>query len=129
MMSSHVGIFVMIIVLALNNINACIPTRNIDETSIIPLTTTPLPTRPPPCTTCPTPVQVEDDVCKQLTITPCDENNRLIYDCGPGCFLSTQNDPTDAFIPRENPVDVICDSSGSYFIGTPADQIRTVKCD
>uniref|UniRef100_A0A914PCL3 Uncharacterized protein n=1 Tax=Panagrolaimus davidi TaxID=227884 RepID=A0A914PCL3_9BILA len=126
-MMSNFGIFVMLILLPFNY--ACIPTRNIDETSIIPITTLP-PPPPPPCSSCPTPVQIVVDQCRELTITPCDENNRLIYDCGLACLLYTQNEPTDVFIDRGNlPVDVICDNAGNFFIGTPTDQIKAVKCE
>uniref|UniRef100_A0A914PZT5 Secreted protein n=1 Tax=Panagrolaimus davidi TaxID=227884 RepID=A0A914PZT5_9BILA len=88
-MVSDVAIIVMVLVLPLNSIFACIPTPIIDDT-IIPITTT-LPTRPPPCSTCPTPVQVEDNICQQLTIVPCDENNRILYNRGLICVITTQD--------------------------------------
>uniref|UniRef100_A0A914PUJ2 Uncharacterized protein n=1 Tax=Panagrolaimus davidi TaxID=227884 RepID=A0A914PUJ2_9BILA len=127
-MVSDIAVIVMVMILPLNNVLACMPTPVFDGT-IIPITTTPLPTRPPPCSECPTPVQVVEDVCKQLTIMPCDENNGIIYDCGPLCSLSTQNEPTEGFIMRGSfAVEVICDSSGDYYIGTPTDQIKVIRC-
>uniref|UniRef100_A0A914P6H5 Uncharacterized protein n=1 Tax=Panagrolaimus davidi TaxID=227884 RepID=A0A914P6H5_9BILA len=126
-MMANFGIFVMVIVLPLKNVYGCIPTRNIDDTGIIPLTTTPPP--PPPCSSCLIPLKTVDDNCG-LTMTPCDENNRSIFDCGSSCILFSQNEPTDVLINRgTSPVDIICDSSsGRFFIGTPTDQIRTVRC-
>uniref|UniRef100_A0A914QRV9 Uncharacterized protein n=1 Tax=Panagrolaimus davidi TaxID=227884 RepID=A0A914QRV9_9BILA len=127
-MVSVASVILMVMVLPLNNILACMPTPVFDGT-IIPLTTTTLPTIPPPCSECPTPVQVVEDRCKQLTITPCDENNGIVYDCGPVCGMSTQNEPTDGFIMRGSlPVEVICGSSGNYYIGTPTDQIKAIRC-
>uniref|UniRef100_A0A914QKF6 Uncharacterized protein n=1 Tax=Panagrolaimus davidi TaxID=227884 RepID=A0A914QKF6_9BILA len=126
-MLSAVCILLVLTFLPLKNVNACMPTPIRDETPEIPLTTRPPP--PPPCSSCPTPVQTIDVRCMQLTITPCDENNRLVYDCGDVCVISTQNEPTDAFIPRgSSSVDVICDTSGNFFIGTPSDQVKVVRC-
>uniref|UniRef100_A0A914Q609 Uncharacterized protein n=1 Tax=Panagrolaimus davidi TaxID=227884 RepID=A0A914Q609_9BILA len=121
--------FIIIVMLIISPLTqACMPTPIRDETPEILLTTT---RPPPPCGSCPTPVQTINNIGCGLTITPCDENNRLIYYCGPTCALTTQNEPTDVFIDRgQDPVDVICDSSsGRYFIRTPADQIRIIRCD
>uniref|UniRef100_A0A914PIP9 Uncharacterized protein n=1 Tax=Panagrolaimus davidi TaxID=227884 RepID=A0A914PIP9_9BILA len=127
-MLSAVCVLLVLVFLPSNNVHACIPTPIRDETPEIPLTTRPPP--PPPCSSCPIPVQTIDVACGDLTITPCDENNRLVYYCGDICQMQTQNEPTDAFIPRgSNPVDVICDTSGSFFIGTPADQVKVIRCN
>uniref|UniRef100_A0A914P9D6 Uncharacterized protein n=1 Tax=Panagrolaimus davidi TaxID=227884 RepID=A0A914P9D6_9BILA len=83
-----------------------------------------------PCCTCPVPLQTIGDECGQLTISPCNASNIINVYCGQICYLSTKNGPTDPFIVRRDvPVDVVCDASGNYYIGTMSDQIKSVRCN
>uniref|UniRef100_A0A914PX24 Uncharacterized protein n=1 Tax=Panagrolaimus davidi TaxID=227884 RepID=A0A914PX24_9BILA len=100
-------------------------------TTIVPSTTTTTGPTPcsTPCCTCPVPLQTVDDICQQLTISPCNENNVIKYDCGLICAMSTKKGSTDPFIFRGSlPVDFTCDASGSYYIGTMSDQVKTIRC-